>query len=444
MKIEIPAGAQKVLTQLHNEGYEAYVVGGCVRDACMGREPNDWDITTSALPDEIKSCFAKTIDTGIAHGTVTVRMDGESYEVTTYRIDGKYEDGRHPTEVTFTPNLEEDLKRRDFTINAMAYNEKDGLVDLFGGIEDIEKKSIRCVGDAESRFSEDALRMLRALRFSAQLDFEIEEKTFFAIQKLASTLEKISAERIQVEMVKLLTSDHPEKMRDVYESGLTKIFFPEWDEMMVCEQNSIHHCYSVGEHTIKVMENVPANKKMRLAALLHDMGKPMTKKTDDKGGDHFVGHPALGAEMAKEFLRRLKFDNATIDDVVRLVRYHDERPAASRRNMRRLMNRVGKDHIEDLLILKRGDTEGQSDYQRAEKIQYLDDLKALYDEVILLDEAVTIKELKVTGKDVMDAGVKKGPKVGELLNHLLQLVLENPEKNTREYLLEEIEKEKNK
>lgn len=444
MKIDIPEGALKVLTQLHKEGYEAYVVGGCVRDSIMGRCPNDWDITTSALPEEVKACFDRTIDTGIQHGTVTVRMDGESYEVTTYRIDGKYEDGRHPKEVTFTPNLEEDLKRRDFTINAMAYNPIDGLVDLYGGVNDIKTKQIRCVGDAISRFSEDALRMLRALRFSAQLDFEIEKETFLGIQRLAPTLEKISAERIQVELVKLVCSSHPEKMRDVYESGLSKIFFPEWDEMMECEQNSIHHCFNVGEHTISVMEHVPAEKKMRLAALLHDVGKPLSRKTDDKGRDHFSGHPLLGSQMAKEILQRLKFDNATIEYVVRLVKYHDERPAATKRNVRRLMHRVGKENIDDLLVLKRGDAAGQSEYMREDKFSYIDTLETLYKEVCKEQEAVTVKELKINGKDLMDLGVEKGPKIGEILNHLLDMVIEDPSKNEKEVLIEEVRKVKSK
>ena len=440
MTIEIPAGAQKVLAQLHKEGYEAYVVGGCVRDCVMGRIPNDWDITTSALPTEVKACFERTIDTGIQHGTVTVRMDGESYEVTTYRIDGKYEDGRHPKEVTFTPSLEEDLKRRDFTINAMAYNDRDGLVDLFDGVSDIKNRKIRCVGVARERFFEDALRMLRALRFSAQLNFDIEEETFLAIKELAQTLERISAERIQVELVKLITSDHPEKMRDVYESGLSGVFFPEWDDMLLCEQNCLHHCYSVGEHSIKVMELVPADKKMRLAALLHDVGKPLCKKTDEKGRDHFVGHPSLGAKMAREILQRLKFDNATIDDVVRLVRYHDERPELSKRNVRRMMNRVGTEYMEDLFLLKKADTLGQSEFNREEKLAYLDSLDGYYREILESQDAVTVKQLQIDGKDLLELGVQRGPQIGEILDELLKLVMEDPSMNQKDVLLEEARK----
>ena len=438
MRIDIPAGAKEVLGQLHKKGFEAYIVGGCVRDALMGRCPNDWDITTSALPAEVKACFPKTIDTGIEHGTVTVRLHGESYEVTTYRIDGKYEDGRHPTSVTFTPSLTEDLKRRDFTVNAMAWNEEEGLVDLFGGMEDIEHRIIRCVGDPVSRFSEDALRMLRALRFSAQLDFAIEEKTFSAISDLADTLTKISAERIRVELLKLITSAHPERMMEVYKSGLSKVFFPEWDAMCTCTQNSKHHAYDVAEHTIVVMQNVPGEKMIRLAALLHDVAKPICKKTDPKGADHFSGHPTLGAKMAVQILRRLKFDNATIDSVERLVRYHDERPEMTKRNVRRLMHRMGSDCIPDLVALKRADIAGQSDYNRQEKLHRVDELERLYREILKDGEAVTIKDLKVNGQDVMEVAGKSGPEIGRVLKELLDEVIEDPSKNDREYLLHRI------
>ena len=443
MKVEIPQGAQKVLEQLNKNGYEAFVVGGCVRDSLMGRIPSDWDITTSALPKEVKNCFSKTIDTGIEHGTVTVRMDGESYEVTTYRIDGKYEDARHPKEVIFTPNLEEDLKRRDFTINAMAYNEEKGLVDLYGGVSDLKNQVIRCVGEPVERFSEDALRMLRALRFSAQLDFSIDENTFCAIQKLAPTLSKISAERIQVELAKLISSEHPERMREVYKSGLSSVFFPEWDAMMECEQNTEHHAYTVGEHTIRVMEEVPSERNLRLAALLHDVAKPVCKKTDDKGVDHFIGHPTLGGEMAKEILRRLKFDNDTINYVSAMAGYHDERPAATPRNIRRLVSLVGADLMPDLLVLKRADTLGQSEFQRDEKLKYLDEVNRLWEQIVKEDDAVSVKDLAINGNDLMALGMEKGPKVGEVLKELLELCLDDPKKNTREYLSEEAKRRMN-
>ena len=248
-KIKIPERANLIIHALEDAGYEAYVVGGCVRDSILGREPNDWDITTSALPEQVKALFRRTVDTGLKHGTVTVLQQDEGFEVTTYRIDGEYEDGRHPKEVAFTRDLSEDLKRRDFTINAMAYNDRKGLVDLYGGLDDIENKVIRCVGDPYERFGEDALRMLRAVRFSAQLGYSIEEKTKEAIQELSPNLEKISAERIHTELVKLLVSDNPMELRTAYETGMTKVFLPEFDLAMETDQKHIHHCYSVGGGT---------------------------------------------------------------------------------------------------------------------------------------------------------------------------------------------------
>ena len=439
MHIKLPDSVKKVIGRLEEAGYEAYAVGGCVRDSLMGQTPHDWDITTSAKPDEVKSCFKKTFDTGIEHGTVTVRMDGESFEVTTYRVDGDYEDGRHPSKVTFTASLREDLRRRDFTVNAMAYSDSEGLVDLYGGSQDLKDGIIRCVGDPYERFSEDALRMLRALRFSAQLDFTIEEKTLAAISDLAGTLERISAERITAETLKLITSDHPERMEEVYESGLSGVFFPEWDEMMETPQHTVHHRYDVGHHTIEVMKRVRPERVLRLAALLHDVAKPLSKKTDPHGEDHFVGHPELGADMARDIMHRFKLDNATIDAVVRLVRHHDERPAPTRRNIRRLMSRVGADHIPDLLELKRADILGQSDYLRQEKLDEVEKIGLIYDEILSAGECVTTSELAVSGRDVIEAGIDRGPAVGKVLKKLLELVIEDPSLNERDILLKKIE-----
>ena len=438
MHIVLPDAVKKIIKLLESRGHEAYAVGGCVRDSIMGVTPHDWDVTTSALPGEVKEIFDHTFDTGIEHGTVTVRMYGESFEVTTYRVDGDYEDGRHPKEVTFTRSLSEDLKRRDFTINAMAYNDERGLIDLFDGAVDIESGIIRCVGEASERFSEDALRMLRAVRFSAQLGFDIEEDTKKAIKELAPTLSKISAERITSEIIRLITSPHPERMETVYDLGLTAVFFPEWDEMMNTPQNHIHHCYDVGHHTIEVMKRVSPEKTMRLAAMLHDVAKPICKKTDPKGEDHFVGHPQLGADMARDIMRRFKLDNATIDQVCCLVRHHDERPIPTRRNIRRLMSRVGKDHMPGLIELKRADVYGQSDYKREDKLSELDEIEKLYREIISHDECVTIKDLAVSGKDVIKAGFPRGPMIGRVLKELLNMVIDDPSVNDRDLLLKKI------
>ena len=435
MEMNIPLGAGKVLQQLNKAGFEAYVVGGCVRDALLGANPDDWDITTSATPEEVKGLFHKTIDTGIEHGTVTVRMDGESYEVTTYRIDGEYEDGRHPKDVTFTASLEEDLKRRDFTINAMAYNPQQGLVDLFHGQEDLKAGIIRCVGLAEERFAEDALRMMRAVRFAAKLNFTIEEKTRAAICDHAPELAKVSAERIQVELTKLITSDHPRKLRDLYETGLSGVFFPEWDAMMTCGQNTRHHIYTVGEHSIKVMENVSKDKTLRYAALLHDSGKPDMKKTDPKGVDHFVGHPEKSEQIAERVLRRLKMDNNTIKKVCALVRYHDQRPVLTERNVRRCMAEMG-DVFPELIELRRADVLAQSDYKQEEKLAAVEEFEALRQKVIHHGDCTDLKHLAVGGKDLMAAGLAKGPALGKMLDRLLQAVIDHPEYNTKEKLME--------
>jgi len=272
MKIELPKKVLFIINNLQLAGYDAFAVGGCVRDSILARKPQDWDITTSAKPEAIKEIFRRTVDTGIEHGTVTVMIGKDSYEVTTYRIDGAYEDSRHPKEVRFTNCLEEDLRRRDFTINAMAYNDDVRLVDVFGGMQDLNHHLIRCVGDPRERFSEDALRILRAVRFSAQLDFPIEPDTAKAVKELAPNLKNISAERIQTELVKLLTSPHPERIQDACELGITKVVLPEWDAMVGVKQNTIHHKYDVAEHTLYTLKHVKRDKYLRLTMLFHDMG----------------------------------------------------------------------------------------------------------------------------------------------------------------------------
>ncbi len=435
LRISLPERVDRIITILQNHGYEAYAVGGCVRDSVLGREPEDWDITTSAMPEETKALFAKTFDTGIEHGTVTVLMGDEGFEVTTYRIDGEYEDSRHPKEVTFTRNLKEDLQRRDFTINAMAYNEKDGLVDIFGGIQDLRAGVIRCVGNAVERFSEDALRILRGIRFAAQLGFGMEDDTRRAMGELAPVLGKISAERIQAELVKIITSDRPGLLKDAYELGITKVFLPEFDRIMETEQETPHHMYSVGEHTLKAMKNIRADKVLRLAMLLHDMGKPALKTMDEAGVAHFKRHAAESQMIAKEVLRRLKFDNDTRNKVTRLVCYHDYRMPASAKNVRRAMNRIGEDLFPSYMEVRRADILAQSLYQREEKIKNLDEIEALYQEITEAKQCVSLKHLAVSGKDLIAAGMKPGKEIGACLNDLLEQVIEEPALNEKEKLL---------
>ena len=436
MKLSVPPGAEKILRALEEHGYEAYVVGGCVRDSILGRNPDDWDITTSASPQQVKEIFRRTVDTGLQHGTVTVLMDKEGFEVTTYRVDGAYEDGRHPKEVRFTASLEEDLKRRDFTINAMAYHPDRGLVDLFHGMDDMQKKVIRCVGDPMERFGEDALRILRAVRFSAQLGFTIEKKTREGIRALASNLSHVSAERIQVELVKLLVSPHPDFLRDAYETGITAQFLPEFDACMKTEQNTPHHCYTVGEHTLHSLLNIRADKVLRLTMLLHDIGKPVVKKTDETGRDHFKMHGPAGERMAKAILRRLKFDNDTIAKVCRLVKWHDDRPEPRMRSVRRAVNRIGEDLFPLYLEVQRADMLAQSEYLREEKTARLDGVTACYEEILREGQCVSLKNLAVTGRDLIAEGLQPGPELGAVLNRMLEHVLEYPEDNAKERLLE--------
>lgn len=447
MNFIIPEKVNMIINELMEHGHEAYAVGGCVRDMILSREPEDWDITTSALPQEVKKIFRRTVDTGIQHGTVTILMDKEHFEVTTYRLDGEYEDNRHPKEVSFTSNLTEDLKRRDFTINAMAYNEKEGLVDLFGGTQDIKRGIIRCVGSAEERFDEDALRILRAVRFSAQLGFEIEEETMTAIKEKVSHLTSISAERIRVELTKLLISKHPDRLRTLYETGITGVILPEFDRMMTTPQKNIHHIYNVGEHTIKAVEEVadpltnerflPADRViLRWTMLLHDIEKPGTISFGKDGQNHFYGHQEKGAITAKIILRRLKFDNDTMDAVTHLIRWHDYRFVLTPAGMRKAASKIGKEYMELLFEVNRADTSAKNPANNAEKYEKLKEARRLYNEILAKKECVNLKELAVNGKDLIEQGYKPGKEIGETLKKLLELVLEKPELNRKEALLD--------
>ena len=434
MKINLPEKVLMIINNLQLHGYEAYAVGGCVRDSILARRPEDWDITTSAEPEEIKKLFRRTVDTGIEHGTVTVILGKDSYEVTTYRIDGTYEDGRHPKEVRFTDDLKEDLQRRDFTINAMAYNDDVRLVDVFGGMQDLNHHLIRCVGDPVERFSEDALRILRAVRFSAQLNFPIEKKTAEAVKEMAPSLGRISAERIQAELVKLLVSAHPERIQDACELGITKVILPEWDAMTGVEQNTPHHKYDVAQHTLRAMKNVKRDKVLRLTMLFHDMGKPEAKTTDEAGRDHFKGHALISEEIARRVMRRLKFDNDTIRKVTRLVCYHDYRMEATPKNVRRAMNRIGVELFPYYLAVRLADVKAQSPYRKREKIENIVAVRVLYQKILLEDQCVTLRQLAVSGRDLMDLGMSPGREMGNMLSELLEYVIDDPERNRKDIL----------
>ena len=431
MKIELPRKVVLIIKNLQRHGYDAYAVGGCVRDSILNRKPEDWDITTSAKPEQVKRIFRRTVDTGIEHGTVTVLIGKDGFEVTTYRVDGLYEDGRHPKEVTFTSRLEEDLKRRDFTINAMAYNDDERLVDAFGGMRDLNYHLIRCLGDPKERFSEDALRILRAVRFSAQLAFPIEPETAEAIKSLAPNLEKISAERIQAELVKLLVSDHPERIQDACELGITKVVLPEWDDMVGVKQNTPHHKYDVAAHTVHALQNVKNDKVLRLTMLFHDMGKPVMKTTDENGRDHFKGHAIASEQIAKTVMKRLKFDNDTIRKVTKLVAYHDYRMEPTGANVRRAMHEIGVELFPYYLAVRLADTKAQSSYERRGKLENIIQIRELYRNALRNKECVTLKDLAVTGTDLINLGIAPGKELGTLLNELLDMVIEDPAWNQK-------------
>ncbi len=435
MRIKLPATVKLILDGLHAHGYEAYIVGGCVRDSILGREPDDWDITTSARPEEVKQIFRRTIDTGLQHGTVTVLVGSRACEVTTYRVDGAYSDGRHPDSVTFTSLLSEDLLRRDFTINAMAYNEKEGLIDLYGGMRDLQRKKICCVGNAEERFSEDALRILRAVRFSAQLHFGIDRLTALAMMEKAPTLANISAERICAELIKLICSDHPEYLRVAYEAGITRVILPEFDTMMETPQISPYHIYNVGDHTLAAMQAIRNDRILRLTMLLHDVGKPEVRTVDDYGDDHFRDHGPVGAKMAVRIMRRLKLDNDTIVRVHTLVYYHDWWMQAREKEIRRALHIVGPELFPLLMEVQRADTMGKSDYLREERLARIDQVSRYAGEILQRQDPISLKDLALKGNDLLELGVPAGPGIGHLLNAALDAVLEDPRRNDRDILL---------
>lgn len=410
-------------------GHDAYAVGGCIRDSILGRIPEDWDITTSASPYEIKDIFHRTIDTGIQHGTVTVMFGTEGFEVTTYRIDGEYEDNRHPKQVEFTKNLIEDLKRRDFTINAMAYNEVVGLVDAFDGLNDINNKMIRCVGSAKERFDEDALRILRAVRFSAQLNFEIEHETLEAVKEKAENLCNISAERIREELNKLLLSDYPEKIVVCYETGITKIVLNEFDRMVLEGSNKE---YSLMEHCIKALKNMRKlsgnyDKKTQLMLMWSVLLK------------NVVMGLSAGDEKAKEILKRLRFDNDTIAMVTWLIKHHGHQYDLTPTGMRKAVNLIGIDAIELLFLTQEADILAMDSSEITTNMDVLHKARKLYADIIEKNECVNLKMLSVNGKDLIDLGYTPGKELGVLLEKLLIVVLENPEKNTKEELLQVVQ-----
>lgn len=430
--LKLSQGAKKALELLHSSGHEAYIVGGSVRDMIMGLRANDFDITTSATPDQIKAALNgyTTVDTGIKHGTVTFVYEKEPIEITTYRIDGEYKDSRHPESVKFTKNLENDLSRRDFTVNALVYNESEGIIDLFGGQNDIKNKILKAIGDPKKRFEEDALRILRGVRFASQLGFEIEENTKKAMIECAHLLHNISSERINTEISKFLLGKNVKKaLLDNYE--IIGEIIPEIKEMHGFEQNSKYHIYDVLTHTAVAIESVAPILHLRLTMLLHDTGKPKTYSQDENGQGHFYGHAKVSTEIAESFLNKYRYDNQTKEKVIQLVKIHDTPIELDRVFIKKRMNRLGKDLFFDLLKVKRADNLAQN--PKHFWLDKLDKFDIIAKEIIE-ENCFTLSSLNVNGSDLISLGFC-GKEIGNMLNTLLLEVIEEKLPNEKEALL---------
>lgn len=435
MTMDMPKNVDTAINLLQSTGFEAYAVGGCVRDSLLGKTPNDWDITTSAKPEDMKSVFADfhCIDTGIKHGTVTVVIDGEPLEITTFRLDGEYEDNRHPKSVTFTSNLGADLGRRDFTVNAMAYSKMTGTVDLFGGQNDLKNKIIRCVGDPDRRFNEDALRILRALRFASALDFEIEEKTAQSLLKNRALLGNISEERISKELLKLVCGKGAKRILTDFAPVLFEIL-PELQPMYKNSHDNPHHCYDIYEHTLIAVESIDPEPTLRFAMLLHDCGKPAVKKFDENGVAHFYGHQRISAEISAQILARLKVSNKFRDEILFLVSNHDRWELyENTEKMPRYLSKFGLDGVLKLLKVMRADVLAQSPEYRY-RLDQIADAEEIAKNLAAQKPCLSLSELQINGRTLMDIGIPQGRKLGAVLAQLLDEVIDGVTKNTQEAL----------
>ena len=434
--MQIPNEVRDILSELENAGHSAYIVGGAVRDAVMGKIPHDYDICTSAAPDEMKSVFQNrnVIETGLQHGTLTVVGKENHYEVTTYRIDGDYSDHRHPKQVIFVDNIEEDLARRDFTVNAMAYNQKTGLVDPFGGVSDIENNIIRAVGDPDKRFTEDALRIMRAVRFSSVCGFQIEENTKNAMFRHKELLKNVSVERKNTEFCKMLTMADVKLLLTYQEIFAT--FIPEIEPSFGFDQHNYHHRYDVYEHSARAVAHAPHDLIIRLALFFHDIGKPATYTEDENGVGHFYDHAKVGRDITQNVMKRMKFDTHSIRLVTELVEAHGLAPSDSPKYARRLLNRFGEEQVDRLLVVAECDVSAQADYEeRPSVFKRQNTLKRNIQDALAKSQCFSIKDLAVNGNDIKALGIREGKEIGRILKFLLNVVLEDPEKNEKEKLL---------
>ena len=438
VKIQIPDKAAELVEILHKNGHKAYVVGGCVRDSILGQAPCDWDICTSATPEQMLEVFnhMRVIETGIEHGTLTVIYKEEPFEITTFRIDGSYTDNRRPDSVSFTRDIKEDLRRRDFTINAMAYNSDEGLCDPYNGAFDIERKLIRCVGNPKERFEEDALRILRALRFSCKTEFDIDEQTSFQIHGQSQSLKNISAERIRTELCKMIVcKSFPKKLeeyRDVF-----SVFIPVICDMDGFCQNNPYHIYDVFMHTVNALWGcISLELETRLALLFHDCGKPFSYSEDEKGVGHFYSHAKKSCEICEKTLKKMKFDNKTIKDVTQLVLYHDAPIENTKKNVKKWLGKLGYEQLNRLIDVKIGDVSALNPLYTKGRTAQLEDIRSLMEQIKKENECFSLKDLAVNGNDLILAGCNKGKAVGDTLEKLLDAVIGEMVNNNKEELLE--------
>lgn len=436
MQINLPDHARTILRRLNAAGHTAYVVGGCVRDALLGREPKDWDICTSAAPEQMKAIFADehVVETGLQHGTLTVVLDHIPYEVTTYRLDGAYTDHRHPDGVTFVSDVREDLSRRDFTVNAMAYHPNEGVIDAFDGQADLAARVIRCVGDADRRFEEDALRILRALRFASVYDFSVDPNTACAIHALYPTLKDVAAERIRVELGKLLCGSGAVRILREYADVITFVL-PELAPCVNFDQRTPYHRYDVYEHIIRSVGNAPSSETLRLTMLLHDSGKPARFTVDENGVGHAYGHQKVSRDLAEQALARLRVDNSTRDRVLLLVEHHDMPLSDDPHLLKRRLNQFSEETLRQLFAVQRADNLSKGTLPSDEVNARFDRLTQALDHLLATHPCVTLKDLAVNGTDLGRAGFPKGKLLGDCLRMLLDRVMADELPNDRDALL---------
>ena len=437
--IILPESVKFIINKLIKANFKAYAVGGCVRDSLLGEEPHDWDICTNALPNETKSVFSeyKIIETGIKHGTVTLLIDSQPYEITTFRSETTYSDNRHPDNVIFEKNIDADLSRRDFTINAIAYNEHDGIIDLFNGQSDLKNNIISTVGDSDTRFNEDALRILRALRFASVLGFQIESNTKESIHKNKNLLKNVAVERIWVEFKKLILGKNNVEILREY-ADVISVFIPQINDMIGFEQKNPHHCYDVWEHTLHALSFASDDVIVRLAVFFHDIGKPTTFSVDEDGIGHFYGHHQVSREITKNVLENLKVDNRTKNDVVTLVEFHDRIINPNQKSVNKAIRKIGsRELFKKLCDVKFCDVNGQSPNLINNRITDLEIIRTIFKEVCSKDDFImTVKDLEINGYDIMELGVEKGERIGFILETLFNLVVDNKVPNQNNLLKE--------